>query len=66
MTKFFKDKPDDFGLLYIEEECTKLRFSRGGSRQFENCAGDINSAIDLNCRSIMRGTAEDRDRNKLA
>ncbi len=57
MTKFFKDKPDDFGLLCIEKECATLHFSRGGSHQFENCAGDVNSVIDLNWRSIMRGTA---------
>jgi hypothetical protein len=38
MTKFFKDEPDDFCLLCIEEECTKLCFSCRGSPQFENCA----------------------------
>ncbi len=59
MTKFFKDKPDDFGLLCIEEECAKLCFSRRGCHQFENCAGDVNSTIDLNWRSITRGTAEE-------
>jgi hypothetical protein len=59
MTKFYKDKLDDFGLLCIEEECAKLCFSRGGSHQFENCAGDVNSAIDLNWRSITRGTANE-------
>ena len=59
MTKFFKDKPDDFGFLCIEEECAKLRFSRGGRHQFENCAGDVNSAIDLNWRSVTRGTAKE-------
>ncbi len=58
MTKFFKDKPDDVGLLCIKEECAKLCFSRGGSHQFENCAGDVNSTIDLNWRSITRGTAK--------
>ena len=59
MTKFFKDKPDDFGLLCIEKKCAMLHFSRGGSHQFENCAGDMNSTIDLNWRSITRGTAEE-------
>ncbi len=58
MTKFFNNKPDDFGLLCIEEECAKLCFSRGGHHQFENCACDMNSAIDLNWRSITRGTAK--------
>jgi hypothetical protein len=48
MTKFLKDKPDDVGLLCIKEECAMLRFSRGGSHQFENCAGDMNITIDLN------------------
>ncbi len=48
MTKLFKDKPDNFSHLCIQEECTKLHFSHGGSHQFENCAGDVNSAIDLN------------------
>jgi hypothetical protein len=59
MTKFFKDKLDDFRLLCIKEECAKLCFSHGGSHQFENCAGDVNSAIDLNWRSIMRGSAKE-------
>ncbi len=59
MTKFFKDKPDDFGLLCIEEECAKLCFSCGGCHQFENSAGDVNSNIDLNWRSITRSTAEE-------
>jgi hypothetical protein len=59
MTKFFKDKLDDFGLLCIKEECAKLRFSRRGHHQLENCAGDVNSAIDLNWRSITRGTAKE-------
>jgi hypothetical protein len=59
MTKFFKDKLDDFGLLRIKEECAKLCFSSGGSHQFENCAGDVNSTIDLNWRSITRGTAKE-------
>jgi hypothetical protein len=54
MTKFFKDKSDDFGLLCIEEECTKLCFSRRGCHQFENCACDVHSTIDLNWRSITR------------
>ncbi len=48
MTKFFKDNPNDFGLLCINEECTKFCFSRRGHHQFENCAGDVNSTIDLN------------------
>jgi hypothetical protein len=61
MTKFFKDKLDDFGLLCIEEECAKLRFSRGGRHQFENSAGDVNIAFDLNWRFIMRGTAKEED-----
>jgi hypothetical protein len=60
MTKFFKDKPDDFGFLCINEECAKLCFSRGGRHQLENCAGDVNSAIDLNWRSITRGTAKEK------
>ncbi len=38
MTKFFKDKPDDFGFLCIKEECIKLCFSSRGSHHFENCA----------------------------
>jgi hypothetical protein len=59
MTKFFKNKPDDFGLLCIEIECPKLRFSHGGGHQIENCAGDVNSTIDLNWRSIMRDTAKE-------
>ncbi len=59
MTKFFKDKPDDFGLLCIKEECAKLRFSHGGCHQFENCAGEVSSAIDVNWRSITRGTAKE-------
>jgi hypothetical protein len=59
MTKFVKDKPDDFGLLCIEEECTKLRFRCGGSHQFENCAGDVNSTIDLNWRFITKGTVKE-------
>jgi hypothetical protein len=45
MTKFFKDKPYDFGLLSIKEECAKFCFSSGGSHQFENCAGDVDGAI---------------------
>ncbi len=57
--KFFKDKLDAFGLLCIEEECAKLCFSCGGSHQFKNCAGDMNSAIALNWRFIMRGTAKE-------
>ncbi len=59
MTKFFKDKLHDFGLLCIEEECPKLCFSRGGRHQFENCACDVHSTIDLNWRSITRGTAKE-------
>ncbi len=59
MTKFFKDMPDDLGLLCIKEECAKLRFSHGSRHQFENCAGDVNSSINLNWRFIMRGTAEE-------
>jgi hypothetical protein len=61
MTKFFKDKPDDFGLLCIEEKCAKLCFSRRGSYQFENCAGSVNSTIVLNWswRSITRGTTKE-------
>ncbi len=59
MTKFFKDILDDFGLLCIEEECTKLRFSRRGRHQFENCACEVHSPIDLNWRCIMRSTAEE-------
>ncbi len=58
-TKFFKDKPDDFGLLCIKEECTKLCFSSGGSHQFEIGAGDVNSTIDLNWRSITKSTAKE-------
>ncbi len=34
MPKFFKDKSDGFGLLCIEEEGAKLRFSHGGRHQF--------------------------------
>jgi hypothetical protein len=59
MTKFFKDKPDNFGFLCIKEECSKLCFSSRGSHQFENCAGDMNSTIDLNWRSITRSTAKE-------
>jgi hypothetical protein len=59
MTKFFKDKPDDFGLLCIKGECAKLCLSSKGSHQFENCADDVNSAIDLNWRSITRSTAKE-------
>ncbi len=59
MTKFFKDKPDDFGFLCIKEECAQLCFSSRGSHQFENCAGEVNSAIELNWRSITMSTAKE-------
>jgi hypothetical protein len=52
-------KPDGFGLLCIKEECTKLCFSRRGSHQFENCAGNMNNAIDLNRRSISKSTVKE-------
>ncbi len=59
MTKVFKVKTYGFGFLSIKNECAKLCFSRRGRHQFENCAGDVNSAINLNWRSIMRGTAKE-------
>ncbi len=48
MTKFFKDKLYDFGFLIIKEEYTKFHLRSRGSNQFENCAGDVDGAIDLN------------------
>ena len=59
MSKFFKDKTDDLGFVCIKEECAKVRFSCRCYHQFENCAGDMNSAIDFNWGSITRGTAKE-------
>ena len=59
MTKFFKDKTDDFVFLCMKEEHAKPCLSRRGCHQFENCAGEVSSAIDVNWRSITRGTAKE-------
>jgi hypothetical protein len=57
MTKFFKDKTDDFGFLSIKEECTKFYLSSKGSHQFK---GDVNSPIDLKCSTITGNTAKEK------
>ncbi len=60
MSKFFKDKTDDLGFVCIKEECAKFCLSSVCSHQFENFAGDIGSAIDLNRQtSITRNTAKE-------
>jgi hypothetical protein len=58
MTKFFKDNTDNCGLLCNKEECAKLCFSSRGSHQFDNCAGDVGSTINLNWKTIMENTAD--------
>ncbi len=46
MSKFFKAYPHDFGHLCIEKEGTEFGFSCGGSDKLEDCAGDVDSAVD--------------------
>jgi hypothetical protein len=46
VAKFFEDKSYDLGFLCIEEEGTKFSFSGRCSNQLENCAGNMDGAID--------------------
>ncbi len=59
MTKVFKVKTYGFGFLSIKKKCAKLLLISRGSNQFENCAGYVDGAIDLNWQFIMRGTAKE-------
>ena len=46
MSEFFKAYPHDFGLLCIEKEGTEFGFHCEGSNELEDCAADVDSAVD--------------------
>jgi hypothetical protein len=46
MSEFFEACPHDFGLLCIEKEGTEFGFRCRGSNELEDCAGDVDSAVD--------------------
>ena len=56
VSEFFEDKAYDLSFLCIEKQCTKFGFSSRCSNKFENCAGDVDCAIDDDWFSIMRAT----------
>ncbi len=57
--KFFEAYPHDFGLLCIEKEGTEFGFCCGGSNKLEDCAGDVDSAIDEDRVAVMWNAAEE-------
>ncbi len=59
MSKFFEAYPHDFGLLCIEKEGTEFGFRCGGSNKLEDCAGDVDSAIDEDRVAVMWNAAEE-------
>ncbi len=59
MSEFFEAYPHDFGLLCIEKEGTKFGFRCGGSNELEDCAGDVDSAIDEDGVAITWNAAKE-------
>jgi hypothetical protein len=59
MSKFFKAYLHDFGLLCIEKEGTKFGFHCGGSNKLEDCAGDVDSAVDENRVAVTWNAAKE-------
>ncbi len=58
MSEFFEAYLHDFGLLCIEKEGTKFGFCCGGSDKLEDCAGDVDSAVDEDRVAVMWNAAE--------
>jgi hypothetical protein len=59
MSEFFKAYPHDFGLLCIEKEGTKFGFRCKGSNKLEDCAGDVDSAVDEDRVAITWNAAKE-------
>ncbi len=59
MSKFFEAYLHDFGLLCIEKEGTKFGFRCGGSNELEDCAGDVDSAVDEDRVAVTWNAAEE-------
>ncbi len=59
MSKFFEAYPHDFGLLCIDKDGTKFGFRCGGSNELEDCAGDVDSAVDEDRVAVTWNAAEE-------
>jgi hypothetical protein len=59
MSEFFEAYPHDFGLLCIEKEGTEFSFRFGGSEELEDCAGDVDSAVDEDRVAVTWNAAEE-------
>ncbi len=59
MSEFFEAYLHNFGLLCIEKQGTESGFHCGGSKKLEDCAGDVDSAIDEDRVAITWNAAEE-------
>jgi hypothetical protein len=57
VSEFFEDNAYDLSFLCIEKQCTKFSFGGRCSNKFENCAGDVDRAIDDDWFSISWNAA---------